>query len=184
MASARIKLDTVFIVILAFLLLNFRKQLFIVILIAISLVVLVFTLRISKKLSRFTSSDSVELRHIDRMSGTDFELYVAQLLRRKGFRNIKLTEKYDYGVDITAEKDSVRWGVQVKRSKGIVKAIAVRQVVTALRKYNCDRAMLVTNNSYSKYAKELARVNDCKLIDRNALEKLLYTCLDFKASSK
>jgi HJR/Mrr/RecB family endonuclease len=103
------------------------------------------------------------------MTGIEFEKQVVKLLRSQGYRNLKLTEKYDYGVDITATKDGVRWGIQVKRNSNLVKAIAVRQVVTALNKYNCDRAMVVTNNVFSNVAKELAKSNNCLLIDRSKL---------------
>ncbi len=107
------------------------------------------------------------------MDGVSFEYYIAQLLANHGYRNISLTEQYDYGIDIIAEKDGVRWGVQVKRYTGLVKAEAVRQVVTGLRLYGCDRAMVVTNSTYSNVAKRLAEGNDCVLIDRDGLATLV-----------
>ncbi|HVC36253.1 MAG TPA: restriction endonuclease [Candidatus Dormibacteraeota bacterium] len=110
-----------------------------------------------------------DLVHIDNMTGLEFEKYVAYLLRAKGYKNVRLTEKYDLGVDIVATKDGVTWGIQVKRYSGLVKADAVRQVVTALKKYNCDQAMVITNSVYSKTAQELARCNGCVLIDRAEL---------------
>ena len=115
---------------------------------------------------------SSDLSSIDGMSGLEFEKYVAKLLSKLGYTSIKLTEEYDYGVDIIATKDGIKWGIQVKRYSYIVKAEAVRQVVTALKKYNCDRAMVITNNYYSQTAKELARVNSCRLIDRESLDLL------------
>jgi restriction system protein len=103
------------------------------------------------------------------MTGHEFEKSVVKLLRKQGYSNVKLNEKYDYGVDITATKDGLHWGVQVKRNSNLVKAIAVRQVVTALNKYNCDRSMVVTNSVFSNVAKELAKSNNCLLIDRSKL---------------
>ena len=110
---------------------------------------------------------------IDKMDGLDFERYVADLLKQHGFQNVSLTEQYDMGVDIVAEKDGQRWGVQVKRYRGLVKAAAVRQVVTALKFYGCERSMVVTNSTYSNVARQLADSNDCVLIDRPALLKLI-----------
>lgn len=109
---------------------------------------------------------------VDTMTGLEFERYVAALLKRQGYTNIKMTERYDWGVDIIARKDGITWGVQVKRSSDMVKAAAVRQVVTALSHYNCDRAMVVSNGIYSRPARELAKSNDCLLIDRDTLELL------------
>lgn len=106
------------------------------------------------------------------MDGLAFERYVAALLQKNGFHHIRLTEKYDLGVDIIAEKDDIRWGIQVKRHSGLVKAGAVRQVVTGLRLYDCDRAMVISNSTYSSIAKQLAIGNNCILIDRAQLHRL------------
>jgi len=106
------------------------------------------------------------------MDGLNFEQYVANLLRANGFHNVSLTEKYDFGVDIIAEKDGMRWGIQAKRYSGLVKADAVRQIVTGLRLYGCDRAMVITNSTYSAVAQRLAAGNDCVLIDRIGLNRL------------
>ncbi len=110
--------------------------------------------------------------NIDFMTGLEFEAYIAELLKQNGFRKVKLTERYDFGIDIIAEKDDVRWGIQVKRHTGLVKANAVRQVVTALRIYRCDRAMVITNSTFSNVAQRLAHANDCVLVDRRGLRKL------------
>lgn len=119
------------------------------------------------------SFQDFRLKDVDVMSGIAFEDFVAQALRSQGYTSVSLTEKYDYGVDIIAHKDGIKWGVQVKRYNGLVKADAVRQVVTGLKVYGCDRSMVITNNYYSKPAKILARANDCRLLDRNNLKQLL-----------
>jgi restriction system protein len=106
------------------------------------------------------------------MGGLDFEKYVAELLRANGYRNVSLTERYDFGVDIIAEKGGVRWGIQTKRHSGLVKASAVRQVVTGLKMYSCDRSMVVTNSTYSAVARRLANANDCVLVDHKGLQRL------------
>ncbi|MFV0485554.1 MAG: restriction endonuclease [Candidatus Saccharimonadales bacterium] len=112
------------------------------------------------------------LRGADSMDGTSFEYYVAQLLIDRGYTNVSLTEHYDYGVDIIAEKDGIRWGIQAKRYSDLVKADAVRQVVTGLKLYECDRAMVITNSTFSNVAKRLADGNDCVLVDRAGLYAL------------
>ncbi|HJQ09071.1 MAG TPA: restriction endonuclease [Candidatus Saccharimonadales bacterium] len=101
---------------------------------------------------------------LNSLTGIEFEQYVAARLKERGYTKIKLTEYYDLGVDIIAYKDGKTWGVQVKRCSGLVKAAAVRQVVTALKRYKCDRAMVITNGRYSRPAVELAKSNDCLLV--------------------
>lgn len=109
---------------------------------------------------------------IDIMTGLEFEHYVAELLKQNGFHKVKLTERYDLGVDIIAEKEGVWWGIQVKRHAGLVKANAVRQIVADLRIYGCDRAMVITNSTFSKVAQRLAQTNDCLLVDQKGLKRL------------
>ena len=106
------------------------------------------------------------MAEIDTMSGLEFEKYVAALLKQQGYTKIKLTEKFDYGVDIIAHKGGVRWGIQVKRYSDLVKMAAVQQAVAGLKYYRCHRAMVVTNSTFSKQAKTLAVANECVLIDR------------------
>lgn len=131
-------------------------------------------LRLSLRLYRTMRNVVVNRRltHVDDMDGVEFESYIAGVLKKQGYTNIKLTEKYDYGVDIIAVKDGIRWGIQVKRYSGLVKADAVRQVVTGLRIYDCDRAMVITNSVFSRVAVQLANSNECVLIDRNVLTKM------------
>ena len=135
--------------------------------VAVFLVVVIY--KVTRKVRRWSFKRNSSMAEIDNMTGLEFERYVAKLLESKGYGAIRLTEEFDYGVDIIAVKGGITWGIQVKRYSGLVKASSVRQVVTALRKYHCDRAMVITNSSYSQVAKELARNNDCILIDRSKL---------------
>lgn len=114
-----------------------------------------------------------DMKDVDAMTGLQFERHVAQLLKRRGYRDVRLTEYYDLGVDIIAKKDGVTWGIQTKRYSNPVRADAVRQVYAALSRYKCDRAMVVTNSTFSAPAKILADDNRIILIDRYALAKMV-----------
>lgn len=115
---------------------------------------------------------SMRIQDIDSMSGLEFEHYIAKLLKAKGYKRVLLTEKYDLGIDITAKKDGVKWGIQIKRHAGPVRADAIRQAVTALTIYGCDRPMVITNSYFTNQAKRLALSNSCLLIDRRELIRL------------
>jgi len=128
---------------------------------------------IVKWLRKGRSLRNADMAQVDAMSGLEFEHYIAALLKNRGFTNVKLTERYDWGVDIIAHKDGVRWGIQTKRSSGLVKVAAVRQVVAALNKYKCERAMVITNGTFSNPAIEIAKCNNCVLIGRALLQKLV-----------
>lgn len=136
-------------------------------------IIVYHVIRILLKVSLFVRDviANFRLRDIDTMDGIEFEKYVATVLKSQGYTDIQLTEHYDYGVDIVATKSGVRWGIQVKRYSGLVKANAVRQVVTGLRMYDCQRAMVITNSVFSRVAVQLAQSNDCVLIDRSLLAR-------------
>lgn len=133
-----------------------------------ALAILIRALRVYQQ---YRQRHVLDITGVDAMDGTDFEHYVASLLTAQGYDDVKLTERYDLGVDIVANKNGIRWGIQAKRHSGLVKASAVRQVVTALKHYHCDRAIVITNSTYSKVATRLANSNDCILIDRPVLAR-------------
>jgi len=107
--------------------------------------------------------------HVDGMTGREFELYISDILPYQGFRNIILTEHYDRGIDIVAEKHGYTWGIQIKRSKRPISIAAIRQVVAAMNYYDCSRAMVITNSTFTSRGYELAASNDCVLIDGTQL---------------
>lgn len=133
-----------------------------------------YIMRMLARIYRFVRNMvmNLKLSDVDTMDGLKFEKYIANALKKQGYSNVTLTEQYDYGVDIIANKDGVRWGIQVKRYSGLVKAEAVRQVVTGLRVYSCDRAMVITNSVFSNVAVRLAESNDCVLVDRSGLARM------------
>lgn len=140
----------------------------------IAFIITLYAIRLFASMYRFVRRIITNLRlsNVDTMDGLDFEIYVANLLKQQGYSNVSLTEQYDYGVDIIATRDGLCWGIQVKRYSGLVKAEAVRQVVTGLRVYGCDRAMVITNSFFSRVAVQLADSNDCVLVDRSGLARM------------
>jgi restriction system protein len=114
------------------------------------------------------------LKDVDSMSGIAFEYFVVEILKSQGYSNVSLTEKYDYGVDIVAEKNGTRWGIQAKRYRSPVKAEAVRQAYTALNRYGCSRAMVITNSTFTRQAYVLANDNNIPLIGREILAGWIY----------
>ena len=140
-------------------------------LIVIGIISLTIISRLVLKVKKYIKLHNPDMTAIDSMTGLEFERCIASLLNNQGYSDIRLTEKYDYGIDIIAIKGTIRWGIQVKRYSGLVKANAIRQVVTALKKYNCERSMVITNSRFSKVARELAESNDCVLVDGEILAR-------------
>ncbi len=112
---------------------------------------------------------ALDLSDIDYMDGIEFELYIAKLLRHRGFSTRQTTASADLGVDIIAEKGGTRYAIQVKRQINPVSRRAVSDAVAGNIHYKCDIPMVITNNLFSKGAEELAKSTGCHLIDRDTL---------------
>ena len=140
----------------------------------LALIIIFYIVRLIAGMYQFARRIITNLRlsDVDTMDGLAFEKYVANLLEDQGYSDISLTEQYDYGVDIIATRNGIRWGIQVKRYSGLVKAEAVRQVATGLRVYGCDHAMVITNSVFSRVAVQLADSNECVLVDRKELARM------------
>ena len=110
-----------------------------------------------------------ELNHIDEMTGSEFENYVAGLLSHKGYSTTVTRASADYGIDIVAEFKGQRYGIQVKRHIHKVARTAISDAVAGLAFYSCNRSMVITNSYFQQGAKELALVNNCELVDRDKL---------------
>lgn len=108
------------------------------------------------------------------MTGEEFERYIAKKLRAKGYHNVQLTPVTgDYGVDITANKGGVRYAFQCKRYAVPVGVKAVQEVFSGSRQYGADRAVVVTNSSYTPNAKTLASTLGVTLLDLELLDAAL-----------
>lgn len=94
-------------------------------------------------------------KDINEMEGHDFEYYCADILQKKGFSHIEVTPgSGDYGIDIIAYKDGLKYGIQCKRYSSTVGWHAVEEAMTGSKYYGCDIAVVMTNSVFSKQAIE------------------------------
>ena len=99
------------------------------------------------------------------MNGKDYEKQCADYLRSRGYKHVRRTgNSSDYGVDIVAVRHRHRYAVQCKFYSRPVGVSAVQQVVGGMAYYDCDRALVITNNSFTRQARELAEKNDVELL--------------------
>lgn len=111
--------------------------------------------------------------YIDKLSGEEFEQYLANLFQTLGY-NVEFTKTSgDYGADLIISNSYEKKAVQAKRYNGSVGVSAIQEVASAKNYYNANKCMVVTNSYFTKNAIELADVNNVELIDRNSLLKLI-----------
>ena len=106
---------------------------------------------------------------IDVMSGDEFEKFVTDFFEKRGFTTKQTPSSGDYGVDVIAENDFIKIGIQVKRYNGKVQNSAVQEAVTAMRHYSLDKAMVITNSYFQPSAIQLAKDNHVILWNRDKL---------------
>lgn len=119
--------------------------------------------------------DNIELDKIDyEMDCYNFENCSANLLLNNGFNNVKVTQySGDFGVDIIAYKDDIKYAIQCKKYSSPVGIKAVQEVIGSKTMNNCHVAVVLTNNFFTSSAKELAKKNNVLLWDRNKLKELI-----------
>jgi len=116
---------------------------------------------------------AIGIDNIDRMEGAAFEQKLWLLFQDLGYKAQATPVSGDWGADLIVEKDGVRTVVQAKRYSKPVGLGAVQEAVTAQAKYNCSRAIVVTNNVFTAQAQQLAYHNNTELWDRERLIKEL-----------
>lgn len=100
------------------------------------------------------------------MTGYDYEYTVAAYLRHKGYSRVKVTQgSGDYGIDVLASKGNIKYAVQCKYYSNPVGVKAVQEAVAGVAYYGCNRAMVVTNNTFTPQAKKLAAANNVVLLE-------------------
>ena len=112
----------------------------------------------------------------DKMDGISFEYWCIDLLKESGFKNVKHTgSSGDQGVDIIAEKDGLRYAIQCKFYSSKLGNAPVQEVFAGKSHYNCDVAVVMTNNYFTKSAFELASSTGVLLWDGDVVSKMHVT---------
>lgn len=114
------------------------------------------------------------LKQLDKMDGHQFEYACADILKANGYKHVKVTRgSGDFGVDVIAEKDKVRYAIQCKRYNHKLDNTPIQEVVGGLAYYQCDKGAVMTNQYFTEPAKQLAQVNDIELLDRDTLSRMV-----------
>jgi restriction system protein len=118
-----------------------------------------------------TTSDDVATG----MSGTEFEDYVARVVRTSGVPVIMTSVTGDWGVDIIVGTRPNRLAIQCKRQSRPVGTSAIQEVVAGAPMQDCTRTMVVTNHAFTPAARKLAELHGCELVGRTELPRLRST---------
>ena len=110
---------------------------------------------------------------VDSMTGDQFEVWLAHQFKLAGYKVKRTRYRCDHGADmILTDRKGSRTAVQAKKlakRKDHVGAPALGEVLRGKKYYECDKAMVVTNQSYTQQARDEARKMDIILVDRERL---------------
>ena len=88
--------------------------------------------------------------------------------------NISVTKASgDYGADVLAEKDRIKYVIQCKRYESLIGLKAVQEVIASRSIYKTHVGAVMTNSFYTNQAKTLADNNNIILWDRNDIIQML-----------
>ena len=112
---------------------------------------------------------------IDKMDGGTFEHFCADLLRVNGWTDVQVTPgSGDHGIDITAEKDDIKWGFQCKRwGDTKVDAVAIGQTYKGKALYECDMVAVITTSTLTAQAEGEAKQLGIKVWGRGKIRQLM-----------
>lgn len=114
-------------------------------------------------------AEDVDLSNID---GVGFEHHCAEILCKAGWDARVTRSSFDQGVDIVAIRDGVKWVFQCKKYSQPVGNSAVQEVIAGRIFERASFAVVVSNNSYTQSARQLANAADVYLIHFSELSSL------------
>ena len=110
--------------------------------------------------------------NIDAMTGFEFEDFIVDLFIKLGYVVEKKKRSHEQGMDLLLLKHGERIVVQVKRHRRPVGNRAVQQALAACVYHQGQRAIVVTNSTFTLPAKQLAaRCVNVELWDRTVLKE-------------
>lgn len=119
--------------------------------------------------SIYNTSNYQEFKSIK--TGIEFEYFLADLLKKNGYETELTPKSNDYGADIIATRDNIKYAIQCKFYSKPIGINAVQEVLGALQYYKCNVAIVATNNTYTNNALELAQKSNVILWDGNYILK-------------
>ena len=104
-------------------------------------------------------SVKVSAQELANMNGPQFENYVGRRLKEYGYTKIKVTQTSgDFGADVIAvNSNGETVCIQCKHYSQPVGIKAVQEIYSAKQYYGCQKAMVITNSTYTQAAIDLAK---------------------------
>ena len=103
---------------------------------------------------------------LDKLSGIEFEEWLAGMFRLQGYETEMTPTSGDFGVDLILKRPGKSIAVQAKRYAGSVGVAAIQEVSSGRSFYQCDEAWVVTTGIFTAKALTFASRIGVHLKDR------------------
>lgn len=129
-------------------------------------------IRQNEEKSNFISIANIE--YIDSLDGIEFEKFIMKLLKYLDFDECYTTsETGDYGIDVIGIKNNVKYAIQCKNYINPVGNKAIQEAYSGKDYYDCNVAIVVTNNYFTSNAINQAQKNKVVLWNRDDLLEII-----------
>ena len=115
---------------------------------------------------------------------SDFEKFLCRVFVLNGYLVTETGKSGDFGVDLILVKGFKRIAVQAKGYKGKVDPSAIQEVVAGASYHCCDAQVVVTNSTFTRNARALAKANRCLLVDGLTMSSLIQGKVQLAAFSR
>lgn len=106
----------------------------------------------------------------DNINGHQYEYECAKRLKQHGFARVTVTKgSGDQGIDVIAYGNGKKYGIQCKYYSSPVGNSAVQEAYAGAKYYDCDVAVVMTNNIFTKSAIELSKTTGVLLWANNTI---------------
>ena len=109
----------------------------------------------------------------EKLNGYEYEHYVASLLSIDGWEAKVTSGSGDQGVDIIVSKNGTKIAVQCKKYSSPVGNKSVQEVNAGRGIFECDYGFVITNNLYTRSAKEAANKLEIFLLHHDDIPTIL-----------
>ena len=134
----------------------------------------ILEIEIKQKEKKKNFIDNATLKNIDNLDGIHFERFIMQLLKYLDFDESYTTkETNDYGIDVIAIKNNIKYAIQCKNYINPVGNKSIQEAYSGKDYYDCHVAIVATNSYFTNNAIKQASKNKVVLWDRDEILKMI-----------
>lgn len=111
--------------------------------------------------------------NLEALSPWEFEEHVAKVYAESGYKTRLTPKSGDNGIDILAEKQGIRYAIQVKKTRKPVGSPVIQTLMGSMIHAGTDHGICVSFSGFTREAERFAFGKNIELVDKHALGDLI-----------